>query len=191
MSEDVKARAMASIFAPEPAIDGPFGFEARDCGTRFILRGATALKIAGLAFGAAIPTLAMTATLQNQRAALWLGPDEWLLLAGGGDTALIAQHLRSAMGEAPHSLVDISHRQGAMLVSGSLVEKGLNVVVPLDLGISAFPIGHCTRTLFEKTEIVLWRRSALCFQIEAGRSFLPYLTRYLMLIEEEMRISRR
>jgi heterotetrameric sarcosine oxidase gamma subunit len=33
----------------------------------------------------------------------------------------------------------------------------------------------CTRTLFEKAEITLWRRGAQAWQIEIARSFAPYL----------------
>ena len=183
--------AKASIFDPEPIVDGPFGFEARNCASRFILRGGMAIKAAGLAFGVPIPTAAMTATMNGRRAALWLGPDEWLLLSDDAENASLEASIRLAIGDAPHALVDVSHRQGAILIAGTLAERGLNVAVPLDLSSRVFPINHCTRTIFEKTEIVLWRRSERCFQIEAGRSFLPYVTRYLMLIAEEIGVSHQ
>ena len=40
---------------------------------------------------------------------------------------------------------------------------------------SAFPIGMATRTIFGKTEIVLWRREDLAFQVEVWRSFASYI----------------
>ncbi|MFM7484767.1 MAG: hypothetical protein ACKO2S_11015, partial [Burkholderiaceae bacterium] len=43
------------------------------------------------------------------------------------------------------------------------------------LSLTAFPIDMCSRTLFNKTEIVLWRRGINEFQIEVWRSFAPYL----------------
>jgi sarcosine oxidase subunit gamma len=45
----------------------------------------------------------------------------------------------------------------------------------LDLGLSAFPIGMCTRTLFGKAEIVLWRTGEAQFHIEVWRSFAGYV----------------
>ena len=41
--------------------------------------------------------------------------------------------------------------------------------------LKAFPIGMATRTMFDKAEIVLWRRAATTFHVEVWRSFAPYL----------------
>ena len=38
-----------------------------------------------------------------------------------------------------------------------------------------FPVGMCTRTLFGKAEIVLWRMRADAWRIEVWRSFAPYV----------------
>ena len=48
-----------------------------------------------------------------------------------------------------------------------------------------FPVGMCTRTLFAKAEIVLWRTGENVFQIEVWRSFADYLWRYLVLAGAE------
>src|SRR6202795_906549 len=55
---------------------------------RFILRGAEAVRVAcGMAFGVEPPSRLGPAGESEGRAALWLGPDEWLLIADGGDGA--------------------------------------------------------------------------------------------------------
>ncbi|MDR3372596.1 MAG: sarcosine oxidase subunit gamma family protein, partial [Ancalomicrobiaceae bacterium] len=46
---------------------------------------------------------------------------------------------------------------------------------PLDLDVSAFPVGMSTRTVLAKVEIVLWRKAASTFHLECGRSFAPYV----------------
>ena len=51
----------------------------------------------------------------------------------------------------------------------------LNAFNALDLHLDAFPVGMCTRTLFGKAEIVLWRTGEETFHIEVWRSFAPYL----------------
>jgi sarcosine oxidase subunit gamma len=51
----------------------------------------------------------------------------------------------------------------------------LNGGCPLDLHADAFPVGMCTRTVFGKSEIVLWRCAADCFHLEVARSFAAYV----------------
>ena len=47
----------------------------------------------------------------GERAALWLGPDEWLLIAEGGSVETLAAALEAGLAGLPHSLVDVSHRE--------------------------------------------------------------------------------
>jgi sarcosine oxidase subunit gamma len=44
----------------------------------------------------------------------------------------------------------------------------------------------CTRTLFEKVEIVLWRTAPEIFQVEVWRSFAPHLTQLLAEVAREL-----
>ena len=111
----------------------------------------------------------------EKRAALWLGPDEWLLIADGADAAAIGEVLESVLEGTAHSLVDVSHRQIGLIASGPAAARVLNAGCPLDLDLKAFPVGFATRTLFDKAEIVLWRRAQATFHVEVWRSFAPYL----------------
>ena len=62
---------------------------------RFILRGAEAVRVAcGMAFGVEPPSRLGPAGESEGRAALWLGPDEWLLIADGADAADIGGRAR-------------------------------------------------------------------------------------------------
>jgi sarcosine oxidase, subunit gamma len=118
-------------------------------------------------------------------AALWLGPDEQLLLAPDQHSAQLAQVLQASLANIPHSLVDVSHRQTAFEVTGPNARLLLNAGCPLDLRDAAFPLGMCTRTLFEKSEIVLWRTAPDTFHIEVWRSFAPYVTGLLAEVARE------
>jgi sarcosine oxidase subunit gamma len=113
-----------------------------------------------------VPLEPCRATVTGDRAALWLGPDEWLLLAPAGTPVAP---------DGADSLVDVSQRQLALIVTGPDAAEVLNGAVPLDLGLAAFPVGMCTRTICEKAEIVLWRTAPERFHIEAWRSFMPYV----------------
>ncbi len=107
------------------------------------------------------------------RAALWLGPDEWLLIAEDADPASLGE-LEAALAEPPHSRRRLASpdRADRQRVSAA---RTLNAGCPLDFRLSAFPIGMATRTLYDKAEIVLWRRAEAAFQVEVWRSFAPYL----------------
>src|ERR1700722_19434668 len=143
---------------------------------RFILRGAEAVRVAcGMAFGAEPPSDLGPAGRSAGRAALWLGPDEWLLISDGEDVADIGEVLESMLEGTAHSLVDVSHRQIGLVAAGPAAARVLNAGCPLDLGLKAFPVGFATRTVFDKAEIVLWRRAEATFQIEIWRSPAPYL----------------
>jgi sarcosine oxidase subunit gamma len=49
----------------------------------------------------------------------------------------------------------------------------------LDLDVRAFAVGMCTRTVFAKAEIVLWRTAADVFRLEVWRSFTDYVASFL------------
>jgi len=154
--------------------------------SRFTLRcGAGAVDRASRAFGLALPSQACRATSNGTRAALWLGPDEWLLLGLEADTDAIRDSIDSELAGIPHSLVDVSHRQTALEVSGPHAAQILNGASPLDLSIEAFPIGMCTRTLLDKSDIVLWRTQEDIFHVEVWRSFTDYVVGLLTEIARE------
>jgi sarcosine oxidase, subunit gamma len=135
---------------------------------------------AARAWGVEFSEKACRAMSVGSRATLWLGPGEHLLvdLAPADEfasAASAAADIEQALAGHPHALVDISHRQFAIEVSGPQCEAILSGGCPLDLDVGAFPIGMCTRTAFSKADIVLWRTRADAFHIEVWRSFAGYL----------------
>ena len=146
---------------------------------RLVLRGDSAARAAAeRALGVPVPEVACRAGSNGARAALWLGPDEWLLLAPPDD-AVAEVALAQGLEGLAHSLVDVSHRQIGLAVSGAQAATLLAAGCPLDLDESAFPVGMCTRTMLSKAEVVLWRTAAQQFRLEVWRSFAPYVTEYL------------
>jgi sarcosine oxidase, subunit gamma len=127
-------------------------------------------------FGVALPTQPCRAARIAGRAALWLGPDEWLLIVSKGDVVAVRRELGAALRGKPVALVDVSHRNAGLIVEGPRAPDLLNAGCPLDLDITAFPVDMCTRTLLSKAEIVLWRTATSTFRLELWRSFVPYIT---------------
>ena len=155
--------------------------------SRFVLRGAgPVMAAAGAALGLNISDMACRSASKGNWAALWLGPDEQLVLAPVADGESVARQLRDALSALPHSLVDVSHRQIAIEICGPLAQTALSAGCPLDLHISSFPIGMCTRTLLGKADIVLWRTSATAFHVEVWRSFADYAARFLAEASREL-----
>ncbi len=143
--------------------------------TRLLLRGgADVVGPVGAAFGVVPPTRPLGSARENGRAALWLGPDEWLLIAEDRPADLFAG-LEAALGGAFHTLVDVSHRQVAIDLSGPGAARVLSAGVPLDMDLVGFPVGMVARTLLIKAEITLWRREETRFRIEVARSFAAYV----------------
>lgn len=147
---------------------------------RFILQGGPAARrAAGDAFGVTLPEDACRANAAGDRAALWLGTDEHLLLAPAGDAHRIATQFASALSGIPHSLVDVGARQVALQVGGPDASERLNSGCPLDLDPAQFPPGMCTRTIIGKAEAFLWRKAAAEYHLEVWRSFAGYVVDWL------------
>jgi len=140
---------------------------SRDCAAvqLYALPDATRLIIRGTPSGLALPET-MRVVVTDDRALLWLGPDEFLLLAS--NAVMLDAGVNAAV-------VDVSHRNTALGVSGPCAAWAINAFCPLDLHLSAFPVGMCTRTVFGKSEIVLWRKAEDAFHIDVARSFAPYV----------------
>jgi sarcosine oxidase subunit gamma len=140
--------------------------------TRVALR-APQESLAGLssALGLTLPNAPKTSGRKEWRSALWLGPDEWLVIDESG--ADLMASLASA--GVLHSATDVSHRNVAILVSGPGAEATLSAGCPQDLSIDAFPVGACSRTLFGKAEVVIFRADDDLFRVESWRSFSDYV----------------
>jgi sarcosine oxidase subunit gamma len=165
--------------------------------TRLAFYGDAKARAAALsAWGVEFSEEACRARGGMPRATLWLGPDEYLLIDGGtsaawgapvasNSTAALVAALETALADLPHALVDVSHRQCAVELSGAHAANILNGACPLDLDIAEFPVGMCTRTVLAKAEIVLWRVKEDVFHVEFWRSFAGYVTALLAEIAAE------
>ena len=146
---------------------------------RWLLRGGPSVSApVGEAFGATPPLQPLRAATEGARAALWLGPDEWLLIAEDDDAEL-GERLQAALSGVAHALIDVSHRQCGIELVGAGAARLLNAGCPLDLDLAAFPVGMVARTLLLKAEVTLWRREVERFRLEIARSFAPYVAAVL------------
>lgn len=122
-----------------------------------------------------MPTAPKTSVTKGTRTALWLGPDEWLILDEAGKDLLSD----CAKAKVLHSAVDISQRNTAVMVSGANAEATLSAGCPQNLSDSVFPVGAVSRTLLGKVEVIIYRASRQEFHVECSRSFSDYVFTYL------------
>jgi heterotetrameric sarcosine oxidase gamma subunit len=151
-----RTHALAAMAAASPQAEG-VRLTLLPSAQRLIIRGD------GSGLGLTVPDICR-ATVHDERALLWLGPDEYLLLAPEGT-------------ESPglSGAVDVSHRDVGIGVTGPRAVWVINAFCALDLHQTAFPVGMCTRTVFGKAEIMLWRTASDAFRIDVARSFASYV----------------
>lgn len=148
---------------------------------QFIFRGGeAACSLASQAFGGTIPLQSCRALQNGERTALWLGPDEWLLLAPADQAHALQAAMAAALADMPHAFVDVSHRNTALHISGSEAAAVLNAGCPLDLHAASFPVNMCTRTILAKAPVILWRAAPQLFYVGTWRSFMPYVWDFLV-----------
>ena len=122
------------------------------------------------ALGLQLPTRPKTSASNGGRHALWLGPDEWLVIDEGGADLVGTAGSSGVL----HSATDVSHRNTAVIVSGPGAEATLAAGCPQDVSLSAFPVSACSRTLLGKAEVVILRLDEETFRVEVWRSFSDY-----------------
>lgn len=177
MSEPHDPRASSAAARAVPAADW---LQPVPVAARFVLQGVpAALAAAAAALGLPDADAAGRTTGDGAATLIWLGPDERLLLAWRDDASSLGARLEAALTGHAHSLVDVTQRQTGLRLAAPFAAELLNCGCPLDLDPTRFPVGGAVRTLFNKTDIVLWRRGEQDFHIEVWRSFADYLGRWL------------
>ncbi|MDH2312393.1 sarcosine oxidase subunit gamma [Methylobacterium brachiatum] len=114
--------------------------------------------------------------------ALCLGPDEWYLLLSDEQAAALKERMKAAI--APFSLVDVGHREVGIDVKGSAATLALSSICALDLeGMGA---GSATRTILDKAQAVLVKRSDTHYRIEVWQSFSEHVWTLLDVVSREI-----
>lgn len=141
------------------------------------------------ALGAALPG-PNAVVRAGELAALWLGPDEWLLVAPDGGQAALRARLAPALEGTHATVVDVSAQRAVIELAGTAARDVLAKGCRLDLHPRAFGPGRCAQTALARTGVILWQRSddpAYWLLIRA--SFAEYLAEWLLDASAEHRTS--
>lgn len=148
--------------------------------------GPAAADVASV-LGAPVPTSASTAVHVGEIDVLWQGPDEWLILAPSGSTALEAK-LRSAVGDFG-AVTDVSAQRTIIRLQGPRARTVLAHGCSADLHPKIAPAGTCLETQLALTGITLVVRNdeGNDYWILVRSSFAPYLAAWLVDASVEYR----
>ncbi|WP_455361795.1 sarcosine oxidase subunit gamma [Streptomyces sp. SYSU K21746] len=137
-----------------------------------------------LALGLPLPLEANTCVRGGELAALWLGPDEWLVVGPAGTQYELRAGLRAAVEEAgaTGAVVDVSAQRTTLLVAGSSAADLLAHGCALDLHRHSFGAGRCAQTTLARAQVVLVRRDEHKpgFLVLVRSSFAGYLAEWLL-----------
>ena len=117
----------------------------------------------------------------GRRAALWLGPDEWLVLGPPGAAAEIVAELKAAFAHVDRSVVDVSANRVAIELTGPGRFDLLAHVCPLDLDPRVWATGRCAQTLLGRAQVVLQERTETT-GILVRPSFADYVVDLLLAV---------
>ena len=141
----------------------------------------------GEALAAVPPTTPNTVTVaaDGEAHVLWLGPDEWLVVAREGApsefAAEVAAALREAAAGAFLTTVDVSANRVGIEIAGPDALELLAAGCALDLE-RALPVGACAQTLLARATIVLWHVAddpEPRYRVLVRPSFVRYLVAWL------------
>jgi sarcosine oxidase subunit gamma len=126
-----------------------------------------------------LPTRPNTAWEEGPRAALWLGPDEWLVLGPpGAGPAIVAEYHRALEG-LHRSVVDVSANRVALELSGPRAKDVLAKGCGLDLHPRTWTTGRCAQTLLARVPVILQERAETT-GVLVRPSYSTYLVDWLL-----------
>jgi sarcosine oxidase, subunit gamma len=128
-----------------------------------------------------LPLEPNTALDDGHRAALWLGPDEWMILGPPGAEAEIVAELDAGFEGVDRSVVDVSANRVAVELNGPGRFDLLAHVCPLDLDPRVWTAGQCAQTLLGRAQVVLQERTETT-RILVRPSFADYVVDLLLAV---------
>lgn len=154
-------------------------------GLRARAHSASASALESALSGALPAGVGVVTTLADHRSVLWLGPDEFLVVApdevdGGPDPTSLTAELADALGDLPGQVVDLSANRTTLELSGPHAQDVLEKSCRLDLHPRVFVPGRAVATLLEGIGIILWRIDEQTWRVMPRSSFAPHVARWLL-----------
>jgi sarcosine oxidase subunit gamma len=128
-----------------------------------------------------LPVIPNTVSSAPAISALWLGPDEWLLVGEPGSEDGTMARLREALKRRHSSIADVSAGRAVIEVSGGRSRHLLMKGCSIDLHPRAFAPGRCVQTNLSRTGVILEQTDDVpTWRLFVRRSFAGYLAHWLL-----------
>jgi sarcosine oxidase subunit gamma len=137
------------------------------------------LGVRTVAPGTFLPTEPNTVTGDATRAALWLGPNEWLVVGPPGSEP----QLEDEFAAAGASVVDVSANRTTLELRGACVGELLEFGCPIDLNPRVFGPGRCAQTLLARANVLIWfvtDEPEPVYRVFVRPSFAAYVAAWLV-----------
>jgi len=135
------------------------------------LQGEPERRLAAAVLGLDLSGAPQTAVRRDDRAALRLGPDEWLVLCRRTEESRLGEELRRSLDGYSGAAASIGNGTSVIEASGPQARRFLAKGTSIDLHPGVFAIGRCAVTGFGKIRVTLWRVEADRYALLIGRSF--------------------
>lgn len=138
------------------------------------------LAAAEAALGLPLPLAPNTAAAAGGRAALWLGPGEWLVAAPSGAEDGIARALRRALSGQSAAVTEVGEARTIIAVSGASARDVLAKGCTLDLHAREFGPGRCAQSTLATLDVIVHQTDEVpTYELYVQRSFAGHLWRWL------------
>ena len=134
---------------------------------------------AAAVLGAPLPTVCGEVAAAGSHSALWLGPDEWLVVTAT-DAVALSDQLAAAVGEDPGLAIDVSANRTVLELSGPRARSVLEKGCPVDLHPRAFGPGRAVSTTLARVAVLLWQTGEETYRLLPRSSFADYVARWLL-----------
>lgn len=137
------------------------------------------------ALGFALPLSANTVAGRGKKSALWMGPDEWLIVAAAGGAEKIISGLRRKLAGLHSAVFDVSDSRTIIELSGDKAREVLMKGCGIDFHPRAFGPGRCVRSTLALAQVLIHqtaqhkRTGAPSYHIYVHRSFAEYMWTWL------------
>lgn len=196
MSSEVRRESPLLGFAPKANVQSGVQISERPLLGHINLRGSAGddafLKATEGPLGFSLPLISNTVSHGSGLTALWLGPDEWLIITPtDGESAIVAS-IDDALGDMHSSITDQTGGQTIIRISGPSARDLLAKGCTLDLHPTVFGPGRCAQTLVAKAmATIVYVDDTPTFDLVVRRSFADYLRSWLQDAALEYGLARQ
>jgi len=166
------------VWACERTVSGYVSLRGRSGDSAF-------LSAAARAFGGDLPLVPCSTVRYGDRHALWLSPDEWLLIAPREEIGALVAHLSTALQNIASQVVDNSGGYAEIEIAGPHALDVLSHCTVYDLNLLGD--GRLAGTTFGKLSAFL-RRDGDGYVLLFRRSFADYIWRFFVRAAEPYRL---